>query len=165
PAAHIDDAPPPSSFPSPSPVATPLPRPAAHSNDTRAPFLLPISVFGLDPLPRHAAHIDPISLLDSETAFSSSSDNDTGEASAATAPSFPELEAVVGRSVTALGGTAFPKLNWSAPKDARRWSSGASPAAAASSASPSTRPPASIRRSSIAATRSSPLLRPSSPRS
>lgn len=32
-------------------------------------------------------------------------------------PSFPELEAAVRSSIDQLGGSVFPKLNWSAPKD------------------------------------------------
>lgn len=33
------------------------------------------------------------------------------------APSFPQLEAEVAASIEKLGGSVFPKLNWSAPKD------------------------------------------------
>ncbi|KAF3561885.1 hypothetical protein DY000_02010978 [Brassica cretica] len=33
-------------------------------------------------------------------------------------PSFPELEIEIKNSIEALGGSIFPKLNWSAPKDA-----------------------------------------------
>lgn len=38
-------------------------------------------------------------------------------------PSFPELEADIERAISDLGGAVLPKLNWSAPKDAR-WISG-----------------------------------------
>ncbi|XP_010936805.1 uncharacterized protein [Elaeis guineensis] len=91
---------------------------ADGDDDAPPPFLLPVSASGRDPLPRATAHIDPVSLLDFDTSFSSSDDEDAGEASSTTAPSFPELEAAVERSIAALGGAAFPKLNWSAPKDA-----------------------------------------------
>ncbi|CAL9115759.1 unnamed protein product [Musa acuminata var. zebrina] len=70
---------------------------------------------GRGPLPRPAPGIDPTSLLDRSSQLSVS---DEDEAEADSAPSFPELEAAVERSITALGGAAFPKLNWSAPKDA-----------------------------------------------
>lgn len=33
-------------------------------------------------------------------------------------PSFPLLESAVARSISALGGAVFPKLNWSSPRDA-----------------------------------------------
>ncbi len=36
-----------------------------------------------------------------------------------TPPTFPQLQIDVERAITELGGTVFPKLNWSSPKDAR----------------------------------------------
>jgi hypothetical protein len=36
----------------------------------------------------------------------------------ASAPSFPELEALVAHNIDKLGGAVFPKLDWSSPKDA-----------------------------------------------
>nr|XP_009393583.1 PREDICTED: cell division cycle protein 123 homolog [Musa acuminata subsp. malaccensis] len=100
-----------------NPVSPP-PHADSHSDDdddAPPPFLLPRPASGRDPLPRPAAGIDPTSLLDCSSQLSVS---DEDEAEADSAPSFPELEAAVERSITALGGAAFPKLNWSAPKDA-----------------------------------------------
>ncbi|WOL01205.1 hypothetical protein Cni_G09919 [Canna indica] len=93
---------------------------SASSDDDNAPpspppFLLLRPASGRDPFPRSAAGIDPTSLLDCSSQLSPSDDDDD---EADPAPSFPELEAAVERSITALGGSAFPKLNWSAPKDA-----------------------------------------------
>jgi len=43
---------------------------------------------------------------------------DDGDAAADTpAPAFPDLEARISRAIARLGGTVFPKLNWSAPRD------------------------------------------------
>ncbi|KAF7658341.1 hypothetical protein LDENG_00013950 [Lucifuga dentata] len=44
------------------------------------------------------------------------SDDET--TSTATAPEFPEFTSTVLETINALGGRVFPKLNWSAPKDA-----------------------------------------------
>jgi len=38
---------------------------------------------------------------------------------AAKAPSFPDLQEQINEAIKELGGSALPKLNWSAPKDAR----------------------------------------------
>lgn len=78
------------------------------------PFLLPRPTSGRDPLPRPTLGVDPTSLLD----CSQLSDDDDENEEADPAPSFPELEAAVELSIASLGGAAFPKLNWSAPKDA-----------------------------------------------
>lgn len=76
-------------------------------------FLLPKTISGRDPLPRtNASQHDPISslsLLDSESDEDENNDDQ---------PSFPDLESGIEQSITALGGAVFPKLNWSAPKDA-----------------------------------------------
>ncbi|WOL13064.1 hypothetical protein Cni_G21833 [Canna indica] len=90
--------------------------PSSDDDDNAPPpFLLPRPASGRDPLPRSAAGIDPTSLLDCSSQLSPSDDDDD---EADRAPSFPELEVAVERSITTLGGAAFPKLNWSAPKDA-----------------------------------------------
>lgn len=81
------------------------------------PFLLPKSISGRDPLPRtNGSHLDPVSSL---SLFDSESDDDEGEDNNDVGqPSFPELESEVECSIATLGGAVFPKLNWSAPKDA-----------------------------------------------
>lgn len=38
--------------------------------------------------------------------------------SAASVPSFPDLEVKIAKGIQQLGGNVFPKLNWSAPRDA-----------------------------------------------
>ncbi|KAG6519993.1 hypothetical protein ZIOFF_017022 [Zingiber officinale] len=85
----------------------------ASSSDA-PPFLLPRPTSGRDPLPRPTLGVDPTSLLD----CSQLSDDDEENEEADPAPSFPDLEEAVERSIASLGGAAFPKLNWSAPKDA-----------------------------------------------
>ena len=45
-------------------------------------------------------------------------DNSDCEDEAVKAPEFPELANRVDEAIQALGGTVFPKLNWSAPRDA-----------------------------------------------
>ncbi|KAJ6814177.1 putative kelch repeat-containing protein [Iris pallida] len=98
-----------------------LGQPISPSSDTDdnadAPlFLLPLTASGRDPLPRTAAtHLDPISSL---SLFDFESDDDDEEDSNSKQPSFPELESEVERSIATLGGSVFPKLNWSSPKDA-----------------------------------------------
>ncbi|XP_072985410.1 uncharacterized protein [Typha latifolia] len=89
-----------------------------HQNDDDVPppplFLLPRSTTGRDPLPRTTSHLDPVSLLDPDLSNLSDDDDEDDQ----NAPCFPDLEAAVERSISDLGGAAFPKLNWSAPKDA-----------------------------------------------
>ncbi|KAJ0975166.1 hypothetical protein J5N97_017131 [Dioscorea zingiberensis] len=79
-------------------------------------FLLPRPASGHDPLPRTTARIDPTSSLSPLNSDSDSDDDRQSPADAA--PSFPDLEDAVNRSITALGGAVLPKLNWSSPKDA-----------------------------------------------
>lgn len=80
------------------------------------PFLLPKSISGRDPLPRsNGSLLDPVSSL---SLFDSESDDDGEDNDGVSQPSFPELESNVEGSITTLGGAVFPKLNWSAPKDA-----------------------------------------------
>lgn len=47
------------------------------------------------------------------------SDDDSDEQSAPVRFDFPDLEAAVREAITSLGGAVLPKLNWSAPKDAK----------------------------------------------
>ncbi|XP_071082456.1 translation initiation factor eIF2 assembly protein-like [Haliotis cracherodii] len=42
----------------------------------------------------------------------------SGSAAVAVAPEFPEFERLVKKAIQKLGGRVFPKLNWSAPRDA-----------------------------------------------
>ncbi|KAJ0975153.1 hypothetical protein J5N97_017118 [Dioscorea zingiberensis] len=79
-------------------------------------FLLPRPASGHDPLPRTTARIDPTSSLSPLNSDSDSDDDPQSPADAA--PSFPDLEDAVNRSITVLGGAVLPKLNWSSPKDA-----------------------------------------------
>ena len=44
--------------------------------------------------------------------------DDDGEDGSDTQPRFPELEAAIAKAIERHGGAVFPKLNWSAPKDA-----------------------------------------------
>jgi len=44
--------------------------------------------------------------------------DDHGSENEAECPSFPQFEAQIRRAINALGGSVFPKLNWSSPKDA-----------------------------------------------
>lgn len=80
--------------------------------DDSGPFLLPISVTNEDALPNriHNPHEDD----DYQVAEDSGDESDQPSP----APSFPDLELAVKASIEALGGAVFPKLNWSAPKDA-----------------------------------------------
>ncbi|XP_078431307.1 temperature sensing protein-like protein [Wolffia australiana] len=78
--------------------------------DDDGPFLLPASPGGGDPLPRHPNSADPF--------FSDAELDGHGGDAIADPPSFPDLEIAVQRSILALGGSVFPKLNWSSPKDA-----------------------------------------------
>ncbi|PKA49277.1 hypothetical protein AXF42_Ash014179 [Apostasia shenzhenica] len=83
------------------------------------PFRLPRSASGSDPLPRTTASVDPISILDSDPSTFDDDDGDSeGSGEEAEAPSFPDLELEIERSIASLGGAVFPKLNWSSPKDA-----------------------------------------------
>ncbi|CAI9104582.1 OLC1v1003286C1 [Oldenlandia corymbosa var. corymbosa] len=47
-----------------------------------------------------------------------SDEEDESEQPSTPPPSFPELELKIKESIESLGGAVFPKLNWSAPKDA-----------------------------------------------
>ncbi|KAJ3365735.1 hypothetical protein GGF32_008133 [Allomyces javanicus] len=45
-------------------------------------------------------------------------DDDSDDEEVADAPVFPELESSIHAAIAQLGGAVFPKLNWSAPRDA-----------------------------------------------
>ncbi|XP_020594389.1 cell division cycle protein 123 homolog, partial [Phalaenopsis equestris] len=84
------------------------------AGEPQLPFLLPLTSSGRDPFPRtspSSLDSDPSSSL---IEFDSDSDSDSENL----APSFPALESAVNQSISALGGSVFPKLNWSSPKDA-----------------------------------------------
>lgn len=93
-----------------------------ENNDDDAPsvpFLLPKSISGCDPLPRPtSSQLDPISSLSLFDSESDSDDNKEEDNQDSDQPSFPDLELAVESSIASLGGAVFPKLNWSAPKDA-----------------------------------------------
>ncbi|CAN6969872.1 unnamed protein product [Brassica rapa subsp. trilocularis] len=78
--------------------------------DDSVPFLLPSSVTNQNAMPNRIHNPD-----EGEDDESSSSDDETDPDPP---PSFPELEIEIRDSIEALGGSIFPKLNWSAPKDA-----------------------------------------------
>ncbi|KAJ4848941.1 hypothetical protein Tsubulata_034177 [Turnera subulata] len=80
--------------------------------DDSGPFLLPDSVTNEDALPNRIHNP-----LDEEDYQVSEGSGDESE-QAPSPPSFPELELQIKESINALGGAVFPKLNWSAPKDA-----------------------------------------------
>ncbi|KAK1268197.1 hypothetical protein QJS04_geneDACA008142 [Acorus gramineus] len=94
-----------------------LPDPFIHYlRDDSGPFLLPTSSSITNPFPnsiRDVYSADPESQLHSD-----SDSDDEFNSPSATPPSFPDLELEVHRLIMALGGVAFPKLNWSSPKDA-----------------------------------------------
>ena len=81
--------------------------------DDSGPFLLPISVTNEDALPNriHNPH-------EEEDYQVSEGSGDEAEEPSSPPPSFPELELEIKESIRTLGGAIFPKLNWSAPKDA-----------------------------------------------
>ncbi|KAF8657678.1 hypothetical protein HU200_059833 [Digitaria exilis] len=93
---------------------------AAESDEEPLPFLLPAINSGRQPFaPVHANHPDPVSLLNSELFFDSSTEDVYDpDADHPHRPEFPELEAAIDAAIAELGGSALPKLNWSAPKDA-----------------------------------------------
>lgn len=96
------------------------PGPDGDADEEPLPFLLPAITSGRQPFaPIHTHHPDPVSLLNSEFFFGSSVDDiHDPDADHPLRPAFPELEAAIDAAIAELGGTAIPKLNWSAPKDA-----------------------------------------------
>ncbi|KAL5577342.1 hypothetical protein UlMin_019041 [Ulmus minor] len=80
--------------------------------DDSGPFLLPTSVTNEDALPNRIHNPEE----EEDYQVLEASDDESEEPSLP--PSFPELELEIKESIESLGGSVFPKLNWSAPKDA-----------------------------------------------
>lgn len=83
------------------------------------PFLLPISISGDDALPQRIKN--PYNEDDYKEDFEKNEDDESQEDSgqeSSSPPCFPDLESQIKDSIKTLGGAIFPKLNWSAPKDA-----------------------------------------------
>nr|CAB3472510.1 unnamed protein product [Digitaria exilis] len=101
-------------------AAYPNPDAGADSDEEPPPFLLPAITSGRQPFaPVHAHNPDPVSLLNSDLFFGSSTEDVYDpDAEHPHRPEFPELEAAIDAAIAELGGAALPKLNWSAPKDA-----------------------------------------------
>ncbi|KAL2490803.1 temperature sensing protein-related [Abeliophyllum distichum] len=79
--------------------------------DDSGPFLLPLSISNDDALPKRVNNPE-----EEEDFVASEGSGDEAE-EPTPPPSFPELEMRIKESIESLGGAAFPKLNWSAPKD------------------------------------------------
>lgn len=75
------------------------------------PFLLPLSITSEDAFPNRVRKPED----EEDYQISEGSDNESEEAPPP--PSFPELELQIKESIESLGGSVFPKLNWSSPKD------------------------------------------------
>uniref|UniRef100_A0A1J3GNU6 Cell division cycle protein 123-like protein n=1 Tax=Noccaea caerulescens TaxID=107243 RepID=A0A1J3GNU6_NOCCA len=80
--------------------------------DDSGPFRLPDSVTNEDAMPNRVHNPEE----EDDFQVSEGSDNEAEPPSKI--PSFPQLEIEIKESIEALGGSIFPKLNWSAPKDA-----------------------------------------------
>ncbi|KAL7211312.1 hypothetical protein ACSBR2_014229 [Camellia fascicularis] len=79
--------------------------------DDSGPFLLPLSISNEDALPNRVHKPEE----EEDYVVSEGSGDESEQPSPA--PSFPELELQIKKSIESLGGAIFPKLNWSAPKD------------------------------------------------
>lgn len=88
-----------------------------YLTDDSGPFLLPLSITNDDALPNRIHKPE-----EEEDFVVSEGSGDEAEESAPP-PSFPHLEMEIKASIESLGGAVFPKLNWSAPKDAAWMSS------------------------------------------
>ncbi|CAH2071745.1 unnamed protein product [Thlaspi arvense] len=84
----------------------------SYLTDDSGPFLLPDSVTNEDAMPNRVHNPEE----EDDFQVSEGSDNEAEPPSST--PSFPELEIEIKESIETLGGAIFPKLNWSAPKDA-----------------------------------------------
>lgn len=80
--------------------------------DDSGPFLLPLSITNDDALPNRVHKPEE----EEDLVVSEGSGDEADEPTPP--PSFPELEMEIKASIESLGGAVFPKLNWSAPKDA-----------------------------------------------
>ncbi|KAL8138939.1 hypothetical protein V2J09_004940 [Rumex salicifolius] len=76
------------------------------------PFVLPLSITNEDAFPNRVHKPE-----DEEDYRVSETPDDESEESSSP-PSFPDLELQIKASIESLGGSVFPKLNWSSPKDA-----------------------------------------------
>ncbi|KAJ0801740.1 putative Cell division cycle protein [Helianthus annuus] len=83
--------------------------------DDSGPFLLPLSISNNDALPNRI--IKPEDEEDHIISEQHTSDNESNQTPPSSPPSFPELESQINQSIKTLGGSIFPKLNWSSPKD------------------------------------------------
>ncbi|VFQ59450.1 unnamed protein product [Cuscuta campestris] len=79
--------------------------------DDKGPFLLPLSIEDNDALPNRIHNSEDEA---EEEGYEGTEDESETPPST---PSFPELEMKVKESIQSLGGSVFPKLNWSSPKD------------------------------------------------
>jgi hypothetical protein len=69
-----------------------------------------------DPQPSHNTGTGSYSDNESEDTKSEATENE--DSWLANIPSFPDLERRIAEAIEKLGGTVFPKLNWTAPRDA-----------------------------------------------
>ncbi|CAA0828620.1 temperature sensing protein-related [Striga hermonthica] len=81
--------------------------------DDAGPFLLPLSISNDDALPNRVHKPDE----EADFIAPDAGDPDDEAEDPGPPPSFPDLEAAIKSSIETLGGAAFPKLNWSSPKD------------------------------------------------
>lgn len=88
-----------------------------YLTDDSGPFLIPLSVTNEDAMPKRIYNSEE----EEDFVVSEGSGNEAEET--APPPSFPQLEREIVDSIDTLGGAVFPKLNWSAPKDAAWMSS------------------------------------------
>ncbi|KAM0955542.1 hypothetical protein ACFX2A_024413 [Malus domestica] len=79
--------------------------------DDSGPFLLPVSISNDDAFPNRIHNPEE----EDDYQVSEGSGDESEQPSLP--PSFPELELEIKESIESLGGSVFPKLNWSAPKD------------------------------------------------
>lgn len=80
--------------------------------DDSGAFLLPLSITNNDALPNR------VHKPEEEEDFVALEGSEDEAEEPLPPPSFPELELQIKASIESLGGAVFPKLNWSAPKDA-----------------------------------------------
>ncbi|VVB07864.1 unnamed protein product [Arabis nemorensis] len=85
-----------------------------YLTDDSGPFLLPESVTNQNAMPNRVRNPEE----EDDFQVSEGSDNEAEEPPSNLLPSFPQLEIEIKESIETLGGSIFPKLNWSAPKDA-----------------------------------------------
>ncbi|XP_074381280.1 uncharacterized protein LOC141723392 isoform X3 [Apium graveolens] len=79
--------------------------------DDYGPFLLPLSISNEDALPNRIHNPEE----EEDFVVQEGSEDEAEQTSPP--PSFEELELKIKESIESLGGSVFPKLNWSAPKD------------------------------------------------